>query len=46
MTTVRDNKLSSLQFEDNDIIKVMRPLDTHKAHVHDDISIRMSKTYG
>ena len=38
-TYVTDNKLSSLQFEDSDIIKIIRSLDTSKAHGHDDVSI-------
>ena len=37
-TYVTDNKLSSLQFEDCDIIKIIRSLDTSKAHGHNDIS--------
>ena len=45
-TYVTDNKLSSLQFEDNDIIKIKEvSFDTSKAHGHDDTSIRMLKTY-
>ena len=44
-TYVTDNKLSSLQFEDNDIIKIKEvSFDTSKAHGHDDASIRMLKT--
>ena len=42
-TYIPDSKLSSLQFEDNDIIKIIRPLDINKAHGHDDISISMLK---
>ena len=42
-TYVTDNKLSSLQLEDNDIIKIIRSLDTSKGHGHDDISIRTLK---
>ena len=42
-TCVTDNKLFSLQFEVNDIIKIIRSLDTSKAHGHDDISIRILK---
>ena len=39
-----NSKLSSLQFENNDdIIKIIRSLDTSAAHGHDDISIRMLK---
>ena len=36
-TYITDRKLSSLQFEDNDVIKI----NANKAHGHDDISIRM-----
>ena len=42
-TYVTDNKLSSLQFEDSDIIKIIRSLDMSKAHGHDDVSVRMLK---
>ena len=42
-TFITDNKLSSVQFEDNDIIKIIRSLNICKAHRHDDISIRMLK---
>ena len=42
-TYITDSKLFSLQFEDNDIINIIRSLDTDKAHEHNDISIRMLK---
>ena len=42
-TYITDSKLSSLQFEDKDIIKIIRSLNTNKAHGHDNISIRMLK---
>ena len=42
-TFITGNKLSSLQFEDNDIIKIIRSLDICKAHGHDDILVRMLK---
>ena len=45
-TYITDSKLSSLQFEDNNIIKIIAPLDINKAHGHDDISIRMLKMGG
>ena len=41
--TFKIDKLSSLQFEDNDIIKITRSHNTCKAHEHDDISISMLK---
>ena len=44
-TYITDSKLSSLQFEDKGIIKIIRSLDINKAHGHDDISIRMLKIY-
>ena len=42
-TYITNSKLSSLQFEDKDIIKKTRSLNTNKAHGHDDISIKMLK---
>ena len=42
-TYLTDSKLSSLQFEDKDIIKIIRSLDTNKADGHDSISIKMLK---
>ena len=42
-TYATDNKLSSLHFEDSDIINIIRSLDTSKAHGHHDISIKMLK---
>ena len=41
-TFIRDNKLSPVQFEDNDIIGIIRSLNICKTHRHD-ISIRMLK---
>ena len=40
-TYITNNKLSSLQFQDEEIIKIIRSLDINKAHQHDGISIRM-----
>ena len=42
-TFIADNKLSLVQFEDNNIIKIIRSLNICKAHEHDVISIRMLK---
>ena len=42
-TYITDSKLSSLQFEDKDIIKIIRSLDINISHGHDDKSIRMLK---
>ena len=44
-TYATDNRLSSLHFDDSDITKIIRSLDTAKAHGHDDISMRMLKIY-
>ena len=35
--------LTSVNFSDNDILKIIRSLDINKAHGHDDISVRMVK---
>ena len=40
-TFITDSKLSSIQFEDKDIIKIIRSLSISKANGYDDISIRM-----
>ena len=45
-TYITDCNLSSLQFEDKDIIKIIRSLDVNKAHGHDDIFIRTLKICG
>ena len=42
-TNIADSKLSSLQCEDKDIIKITRLLNINKVQWHDDISIRMLK---
>ena len=42
-TCITDSKLSSLQFEDKDIIEIIRSLDINKAHGHDDISVWLLK---
>ena len=42
-TYMTNSRLYSLHFEDNDIIQIIRSLDTNKAHDHDDISIMMLK---
>ena len=38
-----DAKISSIKFENKDIINVIKALDPCKAHGYDDISIRMLK---
>ena len=37
------SRLSSLDFSEDEILKIIRALNIHKAHGHDDISIRMIK---
>ena len=37
------SRLSSLDFNEDEILKIIRPLNIHKVHGHDDISIRMIK---
>ena len=37
------SRLSSLDFNEDEILKIIRALNIHKAHDHDDISIRMIK---
>ena len=36
-------RLTSINYLDNDILKIIRSLDINKAHVHYDISVRMVK---
>ena len=38
-----ETRLISINFSDNDILKIIRSLDINKAHGHDDISVRMMK---
>ena len=38
-------RLSSIDFDEEDILKIIRKLDNDKAHGHDNISIRMLKIY-
>ena len=35
------SSLGTLDFDENEILKIIRTLNIHKAHGHDDISIRM-----
>ena len=37
------SSLASLDFNEEEILKIIRALSIHKAHGHDDISIRMIK---
>ena len=36
-------RLSSVRFDNNDVLKIIRSLNINKAHGHDDISVRMIK---
>ena len=36
-------RLTSIKFDNNDILKIIRSLNINKAHGHDDISVRMIK---
>ena len=36
-------RLTSIKFDSNDILKIIRSLNINKAHGHDDISVRMIK---
>ena len=42
-TFLTQSKLTSLDFSEEDILKIIRALNIHEAHGHDDISIRMIK---
>ena len=35
------SRLGTLDFNENEILKIIRALNIHKVHGHDDISIRM-----
>ena len=43
MTFATEQKLSTFEFCTDDIVKIIKSLDTNKAHVHDEVSIRMIK---
>ena len=40
-TFLTQSRLISLDFNEEEILKIIRALNTHKAHGHDDISIRL-----
>ena len=42
-TFLTQSRLTSLDFSEEDILKIIRALNIHEAHGHDDISIRMIK---
>ena len=37
------SRLNSINFNEEEMLKIVRALNIHKAHGHDDISIRMIK---
>ena len=37
------SRLTSLDFDEDELLKIIRALNINKAHGHDDISIRMNK---
>ena len=37
------SRLNSINFNEDEILKIIKALNIHKAHDHDDISIRMIK---
>ena len=37
------SRLNSINFNEDEILKIIKALNIHKAHGHDDISIRMIK---
>ena len=45
-TFLSQSRLTSLDFNEEEILKIIRALNIHKAHVHDDISVRMLKICG
>ena len=40
---LKDGKLTSIKFDNNDILKIIRSLNVNKAHGYDGISVRMIK---
>ena len=44
-TFLTQSGLTSLDFSEEEILKIIRALNIHKAHGHDDISIRMIKIH-
>ena len=42
-TFLTHSRLTSLDFSEEEILKIIRALNIHKAHGHDDISIRIIK---
>ena len=43
ITFATEQKLSTLEFSTDDIVKFIKSLNPNKAHGHDEISIRMIK---
>ena len=46
MQYLTNNRLSSVTFFQDDIVKIIQNLDSGKAHGHDNISVRMLKICG
>ena len=44
-TLLTKSRPTSLDFNEEEILKIIRALNIHKAHGHDDISIRMIKIF-
>ena len=41
-----ENRLSTISFKDEDVLKIIKSLNINKAHGHDDISIRLLQICG
>ena len=41
-----ENRLSSINFRDEDVLKIIKSLNKNKAHSHDDNSIRLLQICG
>ena len=41
-----ENRLSTIIFKDEDVLKIIKSLDINKAHGHDNISIRLIQNCG
>ena len=40
----KENTLSTISFKDDNVLKIIKPLNLNKAHGHDDISLRLIQT--
>ena len=41
-----ENRLSTISFKDEDVLKIIKSLNINKAHGHNDISIRLLQICG